>query len=511
MMRRRPWIVICLLAVLAAAATLRAPGVYWGDGDLIPERFVHWHPDEITHVRMAEQFLKNDVDYGADYVKGFAVHIVLAAAAVRPFVESLSKNDLYRIGRWLSLIYGLGIVLLVYIALYRISGNQGVALLAAALMGLNGLGITQSHFATSDSASVFWMWMTAILAYAAVSRGSRPAMLGAWAACGVAVAVKVALAAFAPLVVMHWAGFRKPRHMVLGAMTLTTVFLAANGFGLGAEGFLAIAQKLLFDNVQVIPQHSFLETLTAVAVSLPPAFSLPVLVLAVTGLVLAPRKNWIIWGLFASPALAHLFLVMFLDDPFERHLLPLAPVVSGLAAWGWWKLLDGTRRPLLWSAPLAAYLLFFAIEGERPFWRDNRINARQWIINEVDGGASILQGPYAKLKLPKKKYKVTSFNRWSKKVPDMEGFDLIVLHEAHTYRYARSRLSPWRRPEADNIYHPDKFSLSHLEALQSGLTPFKLVKPSHSLTPWTWERALYKRYFGTFQSFSGDLYIYRKG
>lgn len=85
-------------------------------------------------------------------------------------------------------------------------------------------------------------------------------------------------------------------------------------------------------------------------------------------------------------------------------------------------------------------------------------------------------GPYAVLQLSRDRYQMASlpFNDQFTKPKNPFGFDWLMFHESHTYRYYRSRLSPFSDPNKDNIYHPDLFSLAYLDRLRNGQLPFQL-------------------------------------
>lgn len=507
--------ILALFAIMAFAAALRVPGIYWGDGDIDKNSFAHWHVDEDTHVEVAKQFLSGKIVYGFHYVKGFGAHIAAAASLKAFFGGKVSNEDLYRLGRWISLCYGLGIILLVYLSISGISNNGFTALLAAGFMSACSLAVTNSHFAVADSAGCFWMWTAAYLCWKGLRDGSIAAKLGAWASCGMAVGIKIMVAACFPLLILFLAGKNRWRIFFSGIFVAVLAFFVVNGWGVGWGGILSIGKDIFGDNISTIPRHSAVETAFTVFISLFPAYSLPLVLLAVIGLREARKSmvdaHWGYWGCFAAPALGHAFLVLLLDDPFERHLLPFAPVICGLAAMGWPKIFPGEGH---WSfqalGPLAlvSYLVFFAIDGEYPFWHDNRITARSWIIREVEPGSRMLEGPYARLYLPNGKYQTREIGLRSKNFPQIGDFDFLVLHEFHTYRYERSRLSPFRKPLPDNIYHPDRFGLEYWDGLKKGDGPFKLIRRFPTPGQWSLERRFYKKYWGTFTCFVGDVYLF---
>ncbi len=507
---------LAVIVVLFIACGLRAPGIFWGDGYLPNNEFARWHSDESTHVNIAKQFLKRDIDYGSDYIKGFGLQMALGAAVKAKAVSHVSTDDLYRIGRWLSFLYGAAIIVMVYVGAIMISGNISIALIAAGFMSVCSPAITNSHFAVADSAGSFWFWLTALLCYYGLSKHSDKAKLCAWAACGMSLAIKVSVPACAPIIIMVVAGGNRLKNLSIGSAITFTVFMLANGCGVGIGGLWAIFGKIFNDSIAIIPHHTRSETLFTLLISIFPSFSLPIVLLTIGGSLLAlknVKRRFILALCLAAPVIIHVVLLSMLDDPFERHLLPLAPIFCGLSAFCCKKLiLDNKNSLIKWSLSisLGLYLILFAVDGEMPFWRDNRVDARQWVINEVEPGSSVLEGPYAWLYLPVSKYKIDEIPLRSYEVPKIDQFDLLILHEFHTYRYDRSRLSPFVKPSMDNIYHPDGFSLEYLDKLRSSETGFKLTKVFPAPKPWSFERALYKKYWGSFQCFAGDVSIYLK-
>lgn len=507
---------VALVLILFIAAAFRVPGIYWGDGDLVEGRFARWHTDETTHVNIAKQFLKGDIDYGSNYVKGFGLQMAIAAAVKAIFSSHVSTDDIYRIGRWISLFYSLAIIVLLYIAIVLISGDRFLAIIAASFMSVCSLAVMNSHFAVADSASSFWLWVTAFLCYYGINKPSDRSKLCAWATCGMALAIKVSISACAPIIILIIVSKKRLKDPAVGLAIAFTVFMLANGCGVGADGLHAIISKILNDNIKVIPHHTRLETFFTLFISIFPAYSISIILLSIAGVYLLIKylRNFpILYACFGAPVVVYSVLLLMLDDPFERHILPFTPLLCGLSAYTWKKILSGSKNlttKCCWSIPLGLYLICFAIDGELVFWRDNRIDARQWILNEVEPGSSVLEGPYAWLYLPGAKYEIDEIPLRSYEVPVIGDYNVIVLHEFHTYRYGRSRLSPFRKPDKNNIYHPDGFSLEYLDKLKTGETQFELVRVLPISESWTLERFLYKKYWGTFQCFVGDVYIYQK-
>jgi len=116
------------------------------------------------------------------------------------------------------------------------------------------------------------------------------------------------------------------------------------------------------------------------------------------------------------PLVLHLLLVLFVLDPFPRHLIPFIPMLILCAAWGINKLAIHVARefntPLyLIVAPLFIYLAFFVYDGEKGFISEPRNMAAAWLDNNLEKGSSVwwyyhMPKGYSRARFPKEKPEV---------------------------------------------------------------------------------------------------------
>jgi 4-amino-4-deoxy-L-arabinose transferase-like glycosyltransferase len=172
---KNPWTYdLLLIAVLLVAVYFRVLGLNWDQNQ-------HLHPDErfLTMVesalRPAESFSQyfdtpisplnpHNVGYG------FFVYGTLPIIVTRYIAEWLGQtgyDQVHMVGRQLSAIADLGVILLLYLIAARLYGRK-VGLLAAAFSALTVMQIQQSHFFTVDNPANFFAFLAiyfAVLIY----------------------------------------------------------------------------------------------------------------------------------------------------------------------------------------------------------------------------------------------------------------------------------------------------------------------------------------------------------
>ncbi|MEM6698163.1 MAG: hypothetical protein AAF599_07190, partial [Bacteroidota bacterium] len=88
--------------------------------------------------------------------------------------------------------------------------------------------------------------------------------------------------------------------------------------------------------------------------------------------------------------------------------------------------------------------------------------------------------------------------------------DILVLHEAAYGRYWKMFTTPFRMPNCcDEVYHCNENACKEMQAILLAQTEFELLKTFETLETFP-ERILFKRYFGTYETFLGDVRIYEK-
>jgi len=140
-----------------------------------------------------------------------------------------------------------------------------------------------------------------------------------------------------------------------------------------------------------------------------------------------------------------------------------------------------------------------ALEGQYGFWKDSRYEAREYLLENFNE-ERIQYSPYALAK------------GMSKGLPYGERGDLLLVHESYYRRYWKSLTTPFKIPECcEEVYHclGEEECAFYQSLLAGKSTEFKAIKRFNSfcLMP---ERKLYKRLFGTYETFLGDVIIFKK-
>lgn len=207
---------LILIILLIVGASYRLVGLTW-DADQ------HVHPDELflTNVESAIQPVESFQEYWDTEVStlnphnvghAFFVYGTLPIFLVRYVAEMVGQTaygEIVLVGRQISALFDLGVVLLVYLAATRLY-NKRVGLLAATFSTFTVLQIQASHFFTVDTAMNFFTFLCIYIAILIITGGDeeKPFNLSTFiwfgVALGLAVSSKVqtgVVAAMLPLAV----------------------------------------------------------------------------------------------------------------------------------------------------------------------------------------------------------------------------------------------------------------------------------------------------------------------
>lgn len=403
-----PWLAAAVLVALAA----RAPGVLWGYN--FPGGWVSHHPDEATHVQLAKPLINpyEHVEWQHPYPKGMALHAALPLLVMNLAKSGLKLADATQIpkapdpiriivaGRIASGLYGTASVIVVFLIARMLFGNARVALVAAWMLALGGLHVTQSHFFLSDVAALFWLLLGTWFLLREI-RGSEAGSGNdlAWGALcfGVAFGIKLAVTSLPALGLLCLCRAPRVRRVLYAA-----VFFFA---GYAAINFLDFTP---FDLVKALIKGtndpflwSVWDNLWLYLLELPSIVSLAVVLLFVGGII-PLAKRWLaaeplrrnaVAVVVLLPLAVYLFAVAVKLDHFARHLVMILPWIFLVAAWSLVTLSEWLRaRRVPAFVPVAlvfAYLVAFVYDGERVFLREPRNEAARWLQQNVPQGTSI--------------------------------------------------------------------------------------------------------------------------
>ena len=398
-------------AILALAA--RLPGLWWGDD--FPGGFHGHHVDEWTHVVNAEILIdpKSPPRWRPNpYPKGLAAHVALPVLAQqrlsgRDFGASTDTGarlvppdrTLILLGRAWSVVYGVLTVVVLFFLARRLTGSETIASLAAFLLALGGLHVSQSHFFVADVPALFWTLLgTHLLLVDLDERGRRlRALPFAAFAIGVAAGLKLVLAPIPALVIV--AALYPDRILRLAQ---AGAFVVSGAVLVNFWSFTPVdLAKTLETGVASVARYETADVLRIYGYELLASAGAPVVVLAILGLGVALRaafskaasnRRLAVGLLVLLPAAIQAVAMLRKLDPFPRHLLPFFPWIFILAAAALAAITDRLRaRRGLSAAILAIVFLWQAalvVDGERNYLADPRAAAMRWI----DSSANLQRG-----------------------------------------------------------------------------------------------------------------------
>lgn len=520
------YLIIALLVGLA----LRLPGWFSADEK---SRFRLFEPDEAQHVDIAlnryQQLSTDSIDHVYTEIfnaRGYGIFTGQIAWGWRQISGQIPNlGGVILLNRQVSTLFGLLLILVVFVLAKNAGLSSVHAGLAAGLLACCDLNITYSHYGIPAVGYVLGVYLAILGAF-------RYRAQKGWGYLFMVIGATMAFAfkfdfipALGSLVFLGWdwwtdaakkaglprAAKRLPWQQSGVAVfaflpCLLLSFLLLTGFSWSWEEIANAFAVLRSENENVVAsdQH-WLENPLVYLAAMVAGIGLPVFTLAVFGTVryLTTANKWrpeVI--LFGSILLLELVVRWRLDTPFVRRANVFMPAICLAAAYGLYRLRISYKgyRP---AGIILAYTLFFALVGQSNHWWDTREAARDWSIRFLPERANVMVTPYVAVKgLP-------DYPRFA---ADAD-WDYAILHESYYQRYTLSMTTPFGYPECcAEVYHCG--GVSECEAIQ-GVVSGRNDEEGELLaafTTRTWfpERALYKQLFGSYETFTGDVLIYRK-
>jgi 4-amino-4-deoxy-L-arabinose transferase-like glycosyltransferase len=413
---RGGWVAAPLLAAALLALLARLPGLWWGDD--FPGGFHGHHVDEWTHVVNAEVLIdpKSPPRWHPNpYPKGLAAHVAVPVLVKQKLggrdfgsaAESRARvvppdRTLILFGRAWSVLYGVLTVVVLWFFARRLTGSRTIADLAAFLLALGGLHVSQSHFFVADVPALFWTLLaTHLMLVDLDARGEKPFALPLAAlATGVAAGLKLAVAGIPVLVLV---ALLQPKRLL--RLAQAAAFFTCGVVGVNFGSYTPVdLQKTLAAGIASAARYEIPDLLRLYGLELLASLGAPVLLLAALGLGAALRAAF---APGAGPRRLHVAVLVLVPlaiqglamlrklDPFPRHLLPFFPWLVLLAAFALRLLLArlGARRGVT-AAVLAAVFLWQAAlvaDGERNYLTEPRNAAMRWIesVSDLPKGAAV--------------------------------------------------------------------------------------------------------------------------
>jgi hypothetical protein len=435
---------LALLAIVAVGFALRAYDLDYGMPGIL-------HPDELSlahpAVRIAD-ISKLDLDPDFFNYPSLVIYVlagvVLLANTLGGGTATLPDQqvlDAVLLGRWVTLLFGVATIVVVYQLGRRLAGPR-VGLLAALLLAVTPFHALDSHYLNVDIPLTFWCALGAFFLHGWWQDDRlRDLVLGA-ASIGFAGASKynglVLLGALAVLIVVP---FRRRmeagpalRAAALGGAACGAAFLLAAPYTLlRFDDFLAAVR---FEGAHVSTGHWAWDVNTGrllhqrvlyqLTIGLPfvLGFALYLLTLGGAGaLALRRAREW----LPLAVVVGLLFLPVGISRVvFPRYLLPLAPFLVLVAAYGGAALFEGKRPTRMVGGVLltasALYTSAVTVTMVGALSPQSEEQASVWIANNVERNSEIGVAAVA----PPSTF-------------DMRNYRYIAFEPTH----ARGRLPPW--------------------------------------------------------------------
>ena len=479
------------------------------------------------------------------------------ASAVKRYCHSPQHIVIAR--SYSAVLGALTVVVLALLALLLLPSEPRVAWTAALLLAFSGFHISESHSGTVDAASVFfiyaflaWLvasvrkrsglalalsplllaaavwtkyWVFAVFSYAAwlpkslwlfVSDGINPRRL---VVLVLAVCVLFALvtnsafqqARLYPLLALFyllvpWQSIRRPMialwlllPLLAYALTQIELFAAYTTGSMEARfgaGYGAIGWNKWLRNLVNVP------AVLIVGLGLPACLFLPAGVRA----AIAERATVGMWLCLLPLLVFALFMAFLAPVTYYRHYLALIPVAALLAALGFWRSVAWSRRPLvvllflLWPALLA-------VDIELDYHRDPRIALRQWY--EEKQPERIFYSFYVNPPAQGAAHRLFSPEFASGDAAMLrQGQYLIVSENWYDTAFANELNGPLTGNLERLIKTRPDYALFYRQAL-AGSNPNLQLEQAIDVHNFMPELVLHKIFYGTFQTFVGDIKILR--
>ena len=526
-----------LFGVILLALVVRIPG--WFTIDL-KERWHVFAHDEWQHIEIAALQIQHwdstelpDMDISSKIynVRGFGIHLGTIAYGVHSiFKVDLDEENLVLIGRIISTFYAILLILLTYKISLEFWHRKDIAILAATCLAIFDLNVTYSHYALPSISYIFWCYFTIFMVSRLyerwnVSFESGKGFLQNWKAYffisfGMSMVFATKFDVIPLLVLLGtlfiivrnkkatvWHGLLTGGVLILISIPLFYL-VTLNQFSF--QDVQYSFNYLMKENNNVIPKDNhYLYNPVLLLFGLMSGTSIWIILLA-TAEVRKLIKKTSSKKLHPGFAIFFVFLLLeFLlrwkmDTMFIRRLnifLPMLAILSAKGLIDFFKnvkiLTPGLRQVLI--VVVLTYTLGITLVSQLDFWEDTRLQARHY-LQENYPESEIFMGPYVRTK----SFRPTAEN--------LDQADIFIIHESFYGRFWKYFITPFKIPKCcEEVYHCwDKeeclFYQSLLQQSNPDYNQIKIIQ-TRRLFP---ERYLFKRLFGTFETFLGDVRIYER-
>lgn len=369
-----------------------------------------YHPDEYYIIKSMAVIKPGEMDFhprqftiGGAYLYPLGALIFLCSKAgmlnltrdiTHYFANPGDIARIYVFGRFVTLVFGMGIVLLVYMMALDVWKEKKTAFWAGFLTIFSPLFLLNIHFMYVDIPAIFWVMLSLFFSVRYCSGPYRyaPFLMGASAGLAAGSKLTFILSFFIPslaflMTLKRDTVRRAVRNVFLAAAGFVLLFVTTNPY------FLFILKELFFgagkSNVSFSFQPWFyFQSLTA-------GMGAPLFYLAVSGVVFALKRNYEKEKILLLGWVVFFFLMLSSSaGKFARYALPVVPPLIISGAGFWLNPYPGRKiqRILKRTAAVLAVIFTF-IYGtayETLFVRENvRTMAGKWIKENIPAGSSV--------------------------------------------------------------------------------------------------------------------------
>lgn len=488
-------------------------------------------PDEFQHITVAADYLHRlDSELGRDVEEifwnsrayGVQLSLCLYVGAKLGFdLETSLKKVL--IGRILSVFYALLLLLVVYRIGLHLFGRAGPALWSTACLAFFDLNTTMSHYALPEMMynCCLHLSILGMLRWAKPSPSVRTQVFTFVLLClgsGWTLGSKLDFLPFflapAYMFIAQWLQTKNlPQSLLSPAIVLLgsiSAFFLAHLFYYPWDEMVYSYGKLTELNQDVIErdQHWLYNPLLYL-IAVAAGAGLPLTVLAFSRVKSYWSKTFGA-GNWSSPkalGLGYFLLLLLLefgvrwslDTPFVRRADIFLPALALAGGYALWQL---RQTKMKWKQALAiailSYSLGITVVNQSNFWADTRYKAMDYLRQAE--ARSFHYSTYAFVPgMPKEGN-------------DADAPPLHIMHESHYGRYWRFFTTPFRVPTCcEEVYNCwSEADCERIQAIFRGETNYQLKAEfqTRALFP---ERILFKKLFGTYETFLGDVRVYAEG
>ena len=351
---------IALSIILSLALFLRAAGVEWS----LPNAshpMLTYHPDEgsmlaiVSHMNPA----KGDINpnwfhyphlhfytLGAAFYAGNLAHVVKLVPSEDYYLKHPDQTaQLYRIGRMVSVLYGLATIALLFYWGYGM-GFPAVGWISAFLLAVLPLHVVNSSFMTVDVPMTFWVTLCLglICVYLKRSQHTPSLYFLMFVVAGIATAVKYP--AFLLLVPIWIAVWRKgemahifsiltSRRLWLGYLSMALTFFVLSPYVIldfkhSYPSIFGLYKSVVIEKQEssTLPLHQLYHLLY----SMPVGWGIPLMFASVFAVAWALYRRRSTDSVVAIWVLFYFVFFSIPEEKYLRYLLPIAPATCYLVA-----------------------------------------------------------------------------------------------------------------------------------------------------------------------------------